>query len=277
MIPSNREPASRRLLPGTQTARRALQLLTTIVNSDEPLSLGEAAAAINVNRTTVYRLLRELEGHALVKPTPDGRRFVPGSGLVAIAARVLRGVDVRSSARPFLDRISDATNETIGLHIRDRRYRVCIDVIEGRQAIRRVVPLGERLPLFAGPSGKVILAHLPDDEQASILEWALDEGQPAERIREQLEQARVDGYLVTISDRIAGVGGLSVPIFDVQGVVGALTLSGPAQRWDTAAMQAAVPVVTAAARGLSELLGAGSPSTLSRAAEDFQNPKLSVK
>src|SRR5579872_5270132 len=246
MIPSNTEPASRRLLPGTQTARRALQLLTIIVNSEEPLSLAEAAAAINVNRTTVYRLLRELEGHALVKPTPDGHRFVPGSGLVAMAAKVLSGVDVRSSARPFLDRISEATNETVGLHIRDRRHRVCIDVIEARQAIRRVVPLGERLPLYAGPTGKAILAHLPDAEQASILEWAREEGQPVEHIREQLEQARRDGYLVTVSDRIAGVGGLSVPIFDVQGVMGALTLSGPVERWNTEAMQAAVPVITAA-------------------------------
>jgi DNA-binding IclR family transcriptional regulator len=245
----------KRLLSGTQTARRALALLRAIVESDRTLTLAEAAAAIGVNRSKAYRLLRELEEQALVQPVGDERRFGPGTGLVALAAKVISGVDLRSAARPFMERISEVTNETVSLHVRDRRYRVCVEVLEGRLPVRQFVPLGERSPLYAGTASKVIIAYLSDTEQEAILAWGADEGESVIRIREQLRYVKANGYLFAIGDILEGVAALSAPIFDVSGVLGSVCVSGPADRWNDALVDEAVPVLLQAARQLSHVVG----------------------
>lgn len=242
-------------LPGTQTARRALHLLQAVVSRELPPQLSDLARELGINRSTAYRLLRELEDQNLlaVQFVGDDRRYVPGGALVAMAARLLSRIDIRATARPFLARISDETSETVGLHVRHRRFRACIDVIEGRHPVRRVVPVGEMLPLYAGTTGKVILAHLPEAERSAILAWARDDG---EEIRPGLlEGIRLRRYYAAVGGRIKGVGGLSVPIFDSSGVTGAVTVSGPGDRWNEEAMVAAAPRVRELCDALSAALG----------------------
>lgn len=248
-------------IPGTQTAGRALRLLRAIVDSDTPPLLDDLARAVGINRPAAYRLARELveQGLVQVRTQGDERRYVPGSALVGLAARVLGRIDIRATAEPFLVRIADATGETAALHLRDRRHRVCIGVVEGRHPIRRVVPLGERLPLYAGPSGKVILAWLPEPERAAIVAWAADQGQPTAGY--QLDDIRARGYMAAVGDRVAGVGGLSVPLFDASDVVGAVTVSGPSDRWSQQAMEHAAPLVVEQCDALSAALGHGAAFT----------------
>lgn len=242
-------------LPGTQTAGRALRLLRAVVDSDAPPLLGELADAVRINRQAAYRLARELEEQGLVQVVTHGdeRRYVPGPALIGIAARVLGRINIRVAAQPFLLHISETTGETVALHLRDRRHRVCISAVEGRHPIRRVVPLGERLPLYAGPTGKVILAWLPAAERSAVLAWAADQGEPVAGY--VLDGIRARGFYAAVGDRVAGVGGLSVPIFDASGVVGALTVSGPGDRWSQQAMEGEGPYVVEQCAALSLLLG----------------------
>lgn len=258
-----REP----FIPGTQTAGRALRLLRAVAESDVPPQLAELAEAVGINRATAYRLARQLEEEGLVQVHLQGdeRRYVPGVGLIGMAARVLGRIDIRVTAQPFLLRISEATGETVALHLRDGRHRVCIGAVEGRHPIRRVIPLGERLPLYAGPTGKVILAWVPEPERAAILGWAADQGEPVAGY--VLEGIRTRGYYAAVGDRVAGVGGLSVPLFDASGVVGAVTVSGPGDRWSSQAMEDAAPLVLEQCASLSMMLGHdASASTASSAA-----------
>lgn len=244
-------------IPGTQTAGRALRLLRAVVDSESPPLLDDLARAVGINRPAAYRLARELVEQGLVQVQMQGeeRRYVPGAALIGLAARVLGRINIRATAEPFLLRVAEATGETVALHLRDRRHRVCISVVEGRHPIRRVVPLGERLPLYAGPTGKVILAWLPEPERMTIVEWAADQGQPVPGY--QLDAVRTSGYMAAVGDRVAGVGGLSVPLFDASDVVGAVTVSGPGDRWSQQAMEQAAPLVVEQGGALSLALGHG--------------------
>lgn len=248
-------PAGPGAVPGTQTAGRALRLLRAVVDSDLPPLLGELADAVGINRPAAYRLARELEEQGMVQVVTQGdeRRYVPGPALIGIAARVLGRINIRVAAQPVLVQIAEATGETVALHLRDRRHRVCISAVEGRHPIRRVIPLGERLPLYAGPTGKVILASLPESERSPILAWAADQGEPVAGYL--LEGIRARGFYAAVGDRVAGVGGLSVPVFDASGVVGAVTVSGPGDRWSQQAMESEGPYVAEQCAALSLLLG----------------------
>ncbi len=219
------------------------------------MALAELGNASGLNKATTYRLVQSLVKYSMLEREPDGRRYTVGPGLIALSATVIQRVNIRESARPILERIAVETSETVSLHIRHLRHRVCIDSIESNLPVRRVVPLGETLPLYAGTTSKVMLAFLPEDEISDVLSWAGSEGWDTKPISIRLVEAREAGYLCAVGDRTAGVGGLSAPVFSAAGVTGAITVSGPGDRFDVPAMQAAAPFLRDACAELSSALG----------------------
>ena len=240
---------------GAQTARRSLALLRVLARSNRPLTISDFAEGIGANRSAVYRLVRMLQAEDFVTRDPEGRSYMVGNGLVAFAAMVMQGVSLRRLAMPMMQRLSDAYGETVSLHVLSGLERVCVEVIDSTFPIRWVVPLGETLPVHAGTSGKVMLAFLSDADIAAALKLAGAAGENLARIRTLLRQAHEQGYLMTIGDRHPGVAGLSAAVFDSHGLAGALTVSGPSERWTLRAMRNAASRVKSEADSLSTMLG----------------------
>ena len=107
------------------------------------------------------------------------------------------------------------------------------------------------VPLYAGPSGKAILAFLPAEDYTANVLAAERVGEDVVALEAQLASIRELGYIAAVGDRIAGVGGLSVPVWDARGVTASVTISGPAERWTQRAMEDAAPSVKEAAMQLS--------------------------
>ena len=213
------------------------------------------------DRAAVHRLIVPLLEHQFVAREADGKRYVLGAGLTRLWALSNGKLGLRGHARPIMEQIAAATSETVGMHVRDDLHRICIDSVEGVHAVRRVIPVGLRLPLHSGPTGKVMLAYLPDEiVEAAIAAAGLDDRE-VRQVREAIAEARSQGYLVRVGDRIAGVGGLTVPVFDAAGLVAVVTTSGPAERFGIDVMEAAAPAVVQACDELSALLGSARMAT----------------
>jgi IclR family KDG regulon transcriptional repressor len=239
---------------GAQTADRAIQLLLALVEAGGLVSLRDLGELAGLNRAATYRLIQPLLKHGWV--TRDARGgYRLGPGLIALSARVLRTVSIREPAREVMERIAALTAETVSLHVPHLLTRVCIDGIESSLPVRRVVPFGQSLPVYVGPTGKAMLAWFPAEQVSAALREAANLGLDTSRIREHLDLVRRDGYLGVVDDRLPGVGGLSVPIFGVDGIAGVITVSGPSYRFDMAAMSAIAARVVAECRDLSQLLG----------------------
>lgn len=242
----------------SQTAERAIGVLLLIAESRDPISLADLSARAGLNKSATYRAARALMRHSLV--ARDGHRgYVTDSGLVTLAASVLRGVNVRELAQATMRRLNAETEETISLYVRDRRYRVCVAVAEALQPMRWVVEVGDRQPLHVGLTGKAILAFRPQPEIDEILDWAEHDGVDRKKIVRLLERMRSDGYLAEVGDRVPGVTGLSVPIFDSSGVAAALTISGPSHRFSKKVAEGTANAVLRETAAISAALG--SPPT----------------
>jgi len=250
---------------GAQTAWRVLELLQLFVRSEDHMTLAELSRRTGLNRTTTYRLLSVLEEQSFVTREPGSRRYLAGSGLISLSAIILSRIDVRVAARPTMARIAEYTTETVTLHVRHMTNRICIDGIEARQAIRRAVQLGETLPLYAGPSGKVILAYMDPDEIEGILHLAAEAGHNVMAVRQQLKAIRDRGYMASVGDRTPDVGGLSMPLFDANGIAGSLTVAGPGDRWNQKAMEAAAGYALVQCQALSASLGSSGNRMFNRA------------
>lgn len=242
---------------------RAIGLLREVVDRRGPVSLTELASGSGLTTSTAHRLMRALEACGLVTRADGGRRYVVGSDLVAMSARVMHDVSLVALARTAMDELGRLTEETVALHLRVGWERTCVASVQGVHPVRRVIDLGQTLPLYKGPTGKVILAHLDDPDRLDVMRRAALDGEDLERIERQLAGIRRDGYMASIGDRTPGVGGLSVPIFGAEGVLASLTISGPGERWTEQAMKAVAPTVVERAGELSRSLGVRQPTEVS--------------
>lgn len=240
---------------GAQTLARGIDVLQYVASASRPQRPAEIARALELDRNAVYRLLLELEANSYVSRLPGNSGYVAGNALIALAAAVMRKVDLRSSARPVMEQITEQTGETVSLHVRSGRERVCVETTPGRHVDRRVIPIGERLPLYAGPSGKAILAFMEPQEVDTIIAEAAAAGSDAQELRTTLAGIQDRGFVASVGDRSPGVGGLSAPVFQADGIVAALTVSGPSSRWDQQVMEKWAPMVTEACQALSRAIG----------------------
>ena len=80
---------------------------------DEPaLGVTEIARRVDLHKSTVSRLLNQLEQLDLVLRDPESGRFRLGLGLIGIAGPLLANLDVRRVAYPSLERLTERTGET---------------------------------------------------------------------------------------------------------------------------------------------------------------------
>jgi DNA-binding IclR family transcriptional regulator len=141
---------------------------------------------------------------------------------LAAAARVgPQGVvhpHLESLVHPHLESLVKATGENALLQVLRRDESLCIDKVESPMPIRVTYEIGRSGPLFAGTSGKVLLAFMPQgDREAYLARTRLvryTETTIVDRrqLRRNLEQILTQGYVETfgeLDDQVYGIGARS--------------------------------------------------------------------
>lgn len=210
--PAQPSIADRAAAPGGAAAvDRALSLLAAYRSGDASLSLAELAARTRLYKSTVLRLLASLEHARLLRRLADGR-YALGSEVARLHTVYAASFSLESVVMPVLRDLVARTNESAALHVRQGDRRVCLHRVDSPQLLRDHARAGDVLPLDRGAGARVLLA------------FAGAKGAVYARVREQ-------GVAVLDGDRVAGLTGISAPVFGGDGVlVGALTLSLPSSR-----------------------------------------------
>ena len=221
---------------GTQAVTRALAILNTFSDKQPEWHLTELAKALELNRTTTYRLLTALESFDLVLRDPDTERYRLGSGIIVLAGRVLRANPVRMVSKPELERLATETGETATLEILSGHEMLVIDEIFGSRLVKSALSIGTRWPAFATSTGNAVMAYLPAAELKTILQEPLPQITPKtitspEALRQKLAQVREDGYAVVAEALELGFVAIGAPICNHDGYpIAAISLDGPTVR-----------------------------------------------
>ena len=129
--------------------------------SSWPSPRGDArqlAELLGEPRTTVYRLLGSLEALDLVEPGAQPGTYRLGWKLMRLGAAVIERLDERQAALPVMERIHEATGETVFLLVRRGDDAVCIERLEGLRVQSLALRLGGSLPLHVGAGPRALLA-----------------------------------------------------------------------------------------------------------------------
>ncbi|NEB01021.1 IclR family transcriptional regulator [Streptomyces sp. SID13726] len=246
---------------GVQSVDRAVTVLEILAQRGEA-GVSEVAEAIDVHKSTAFRLLGALEAHGMVEQEGERGKYRLGFGIVRLAGAVTGRIDVTKHGRGICERLAEQLGETMNIAVLESHHVINLDQVRGRSSITAQNWVGRLTPMHCTSSGKVLLSHLDAGRRdALVTASGLDRFTPRtvtsrEELEAELVTVREQGYAMTVEEYEEGLNAMAAPVRSRDGeTVAALTVSGPAFRLTSERMREIASVVVSAADELSRKLG----------------------
>jgi len=240
---------------------RAGDILFLMAENGET-SIAELARAIGSSGSVIHRILIALTRKGLVEQRPDTERYMLSWAVLRLSNALVGRSSLLTAALPFMSEIRDLTGETVCLGMRIGFDRIAIEQVEGKHELRWVANIGARLPLYAGATGKVLLAFMSEPDldiylaKTKLTKLAARTITDRNGLKREVAKIRADGYATSMDDRLDGLGGISAPILDRLGnATACLTVAGRSERLSPRLLQQWAGPLTAAAAKVSGLVG----------------------
>jgi len=243
-----------------QSVDRAISVLELLARNGES-GITEIAGELGVHKSTASRLLSVLEARGLVEQLGERGKYAIGFGIVRLAGAATGRMDLAKLGRQSCQALAETIGETVNLAVADDGVAINISQARGSAAITTQNWTGQRTPLHATSSGKVLLANLPEAERKRLMRRKLEQYTPRtttdpDTLAAELDRVREDGYAACYEELELGMHAVAVPIHGPGGeVVAALSASGPAYRLSKQRVRQIVRPMIEAAQELSEQLG----------------------
>ena len=219
-----------------RAVERALQILGCFDDEHPERGISEIAQEVDLHKATAHRIVTTLVNYGYLERAADGQKYRLGLELADLGFQVIRRMDLRREAHPYMKQLVQDWGETCDLSIFDHGQVFYIEVLRGNHALTIAATVGQRLPAHCTASGKVFLANLPSHEVDAILNRPLASYTEKtitapDMIRSQMARIRQQGYAVDDEETEAGVCAISAPICNLQGtVIAAISVPSPTSR-----------------------------------------------
>ncbi|MCC5808834.1 MAG: IclR family transcriptional regulator [Ectothiorhodospiraceae bacterium] len=227
---------------GVAALDRGLSILAALEAAPEARTLAEISRDTGLYKSTILRLLESLQAAGYVVRVQDSR-YALGPTIYRLGQAYERRNPLRDHLVPIMERLVEADAESPSFHVRQgASTRICLFRLDSRHSTLDRVQVGDLLPLDRGAAGRVILAF---DENA--------DGAEGQRIRRDL-------YAVSLGERDVSCAGIAAPVFSTGGrLIGALSLSGPRERFYPENIERMRVLLLSAAKEATESLGGSFP------------------
>lgn len=219
-----------------RSIQRALKILECFDLEHMELTFSQIVEMINLPKSTTSRILSTLEHEGFLIRDSDTQKYKLGYTMHLLGLVAKESMDIRTISIPYMENMTKITNETSNLYILEELDRVCIAQVESPAPIKQLVKIGERFPIWAGATGKSILAFLDESiwyDMAKDLKQFTENTvtDPVEFV-DELKEIRQKGYSLSLGEYYNEVGCIAAPIFDEnRKVIGCISMSGPVYRF----------------------------------------------
>lgn len=202
---------------------RGLDVIAAFKPGRPSMSLADVAAATGLARPTARRILLTLQTLGYVRA--DGREFALTPRVLDLGVAYVRSMGLWDIARPHLERLVAATNESCSIAQLDGSDIVYVARVAVPKIVSLVVQIGTRFPALQTSLGKVQLAALPEGEVDRVLAEPSRSGltprwQPDRQERDAvLREVRARGWALTDEQLAPGIRSIAAPLRDGAGRV----------------------------------------------------------
>lgn len=236
--------------------------LAAILQVEGRLTVSEAAARLDVARSTAHRLLAMLVYRDFAVQDED-KVYRAGPVLELAAHSRSTASRLRQVALPHLQRLVDLLGESANVAVRTGDTCRFIASVESPQSLKVGSREGMVFPAHRTTAGLLLLAQISDEELASIYSRERYADQPADRpdldaLRTELERVRRSGFAFNDGRTERGVVAVGVPVRGAGGdVVAGMSISMPSVRYDKESLPSLVSTLMSGAAALERDLSQG--------------------
>lgn len=219
---------------GVAAVDRALAIVDVIAHSSDPITLADLSRATGYYKSTLLRLIVSLEKASLVIRRSDGR-YALGRYAHELGRSYESAYKLTEVLLPVLQNLVEQGSESSSFHVyHDAQSRVCLLRVDSHHSTLDRIRVGDLLPLDRGAAGKLIKAYYGT-------------GLPPSH-----------DHIITVSmgERDPNCAAVASPVFGLDNeFCGAISLSGPQERFTPKAVKEMSEMVQKAAQAVTEALG----------------------
>lgn len=224
---------------GVAAVDRAIAILRAVALQGSPITLADLARATGFYKSTLLRLLTSLERGALVVRRSDGR-YALGPYAHNLGRSYEATYRISAVLTPLLEEMVENGSESASFHAyHDTQYRICLMRIDSHHSTLDRINVGDLLPIDRGAAGKLIVAF---------------HGTGLAPTRDNL-------VATSIGERDPQCAAVAAAVLGADNdLMGAISLSGPKERFTDESIAKQSEMVVDAARRATEMLGGRWPS-----------------
>ncbi|MFE9021435.1 IclR family transcriptional regulator C-terminal domain-containing protein [Streptomyces sp. NPDC007808] len=202
---------------------RGLAVIRAFDAEHPALTLSEVARACELTRAAARRFLLTLADLGYVHT--DGRHFRLTPRVLELGYSYLSSYTLPQIAEPHLEQLVAQVRESSSLCVLDGDDIVYVARVPTRRIMTASITVGTRFPAYVTSVGRVILAHLPEEDVRPRLAQAESKPLTARTItspqvlRAELGRVRRQGYALVDQELEEGLRSLAVPVRDRDGEV----------------------------------------------------------
>ena len=250
---------------GTQTLLRGLGVVQAVASGARDLK--EIARLIGTTRSTTHRLVSCLVEERYLRVLPQVG-YLLGPKLIELGFQAREEVPLAILARPWLDRLSQATGDTVHLAVREGDEVLYLHKNPGRNGPEMRSRVGHRMPLVRTGIGKALLLDAAEQEWRRLYDvslpvaekpalWPAHEQQTWEQLRERRKEYVQGGYAFDLEDNEPSIRCVAAPVRDAsKQIVAGISIASTVPYMPLEKMAELVPLIKEIAAGLSAELGA---------------------
>lgn len=243
-----------------QAVLKALEIMEVLCGN-QPCGVLELSKKAGLNRSTVNRLVATLERAGYVEQEKERGNYRATLKFFELGNKVIQKMDIKEQAYPIMQKLSEATEESIYLAVLDGNQFLYVSIIDSPQVLRCSAAIGIHPLTYCSASGKVLLAYLPEDKKKAFIpegfkSFGLNTISNITDLEAELDKIRVNGYAIDDEEWNPNVRALAAPVWNHDGKIQAtLSIAGPKVRMSRQRMEEVAQLLVKAADELSAKIG----------------------
>jgi DNA-binding IclR family transcriptional regulator len=218
-----------------QVIIRALDILDFVARQgNEPVSLAEIAAAVDINQSTCANIVKTLVARNYLEHPGRKSGYRLGAGAYQLTGNQAYHDYLVPAAKDVMETLSRSLNESCLLGILRNRKRFIVHIVHGDQDLQ--VRTRTETDIYPTATGRLLMSFLPPKELDSLIQ-ALGLPQPPvwngieskEDLLAELRNIRRSEMVLTLSPK--HIVGIAVPIRKKEQVVASLSIYLPESRF----------------------------------------------